>query len=97
MHLAQFQELGFEFEISMHKVIANEEAEAFVGAFLIDVVHVRNLAFGGGINGGYIVVNGKGSATDDDREAIKSWMSARSEVAAVRVGPLADAWYPPDF
>ncbi len=33
------------------------------------------------------------SATEDDRRALQEWLSRKTFVSDVRIGPLVDAWH----
>ncbi len=92
LHLGEFKEFGFQFAAT-HKTELDEiAAEALVDAFLQELVEPRGLAFAGWTDGGFIVMYGKGSATAEDQEALRTWFAARPEVASVDIGPLVDAW-----
>jgi uncharacterized protein YggL (DUF469 family) len=85
-----FQQLGFELRFN----VPEPEAEAFLDE-LIDLVEERGLLFGGGSSGGYVVPNGRASATEAHRDIFQRWLAAKPHVSAVHVGPLEDAWHEP--
>ena len=60
---------------------------------MVDVIEVRCLAYGGGEFGGFVCGYEKPSATEEDRAALREWLSSRSEVLSADVGELEDAWY----
>ena len=93
LHIGEFQEWGFEFAADLHSPLTPDEEESLMDRVLAEIIEKRSLGLGGGITGGFIAAWGRGSATDEDREAVQQWMSARPEWKAVRVGPLIDAWY----
>lgn len=95
LHIGEFQQMGFEFEATINESFSSEQIERAVDAFLVELVEPRNLGMGGWLNGAYFQKMGGTSATEEDREAVRAWLEARPEVAAVRVSPLSDAWYPP--
>jgi uncharacterized protein YggL (DUF469 family) len=95
LHVGEFKELGFEFEVVLKDTVPPGEEEALADLFLAEIVEPRHLAFGGWITGGFISCWGRGSVTEEDREAIRSWLLARAEIGEARVSPLVDAWYPP--
>jgi uncharacterized protein YggL (DUF469 family) len=72
------------------------QIEHATDALLYEVVEVRGLGMGGWLSGGYIQAMDRPSATNEDREAMRAWLEARPEVKSVRIGPLVDAWYPPN-
>lgn len=93
LHLGEFKEYGFQFAVTTKAELDEAAAEALIGAFLQDVIEPRGLAFAGWIDGGFVVQYGRGSATAEDQEAVRGWLAARAEVAAVEIGPLVDAWH----
>lgn len=93
LHLGEFKELGFAFESKFSTPLTIEKEDALVDSFLSEVVEPRSLALGGWITGGFIAFYGRGSATEEDRESVRDWLMARSELSDVRVEPLSDAWY----
>jgi uncharacterized protein YggL (DUF469 family) len=42
----------------------------------------------------FVTREGRGSVTEEHRQAIERWLAARPEVKTVQIGPLVDAWYP---
>jgi uncharacterized protein YggL (DUF469 family) len=96
LHIGEFQEFGFEFEADIDESFSPEQIAIACDAFLDEIVEPRGLGMGGWLNGAYFQSMEHGSATDDDREAVRIWLEARPEVKAVRVGPLSDGWYPPN-
>lgn len=93
LHVGEFQEWGFEFEAHLKKSLSPEEESSLVDRFLSEVIEPRSLALGGWITGGFVSSFGRGSASDEDRKAVKNWFSARPEIEAIRVAGLVDAWY----
>lgn len=65
--------------------------DRFWTAFITDAIEANGLTYGGGQEG--FVTPEIGSATEGDRDIVLAWLSARSELSAVIVGPLVDAWY----
>ena len=95
--VGEFQELGFEVMYRLPDGWSSEQSEKFLWEFLEEAVEPNDLAAGGG--GGnpwnFFVVCSKdrSSATDEQREAVERWLSAKPEVTAFEVEPLRDAWY----
>lgn len=92
LRTGEFQQWCFEFETDI-KVRMPAGEEVLVDSFLAEVIEPRSLALGGWITNGFVVPFGRGSATDDDRQAVRSWLQARPEIKTARVGPLIDAWH----
>jgi len=92
LRVGEFQEFGFEYELTWPSRPPVEQQERFIDQLLADVVEPRGLSMGGGVNGGFISAR-KGSPSDEDRAAFKAWLRRWPGVLAVEVGPLRDAWY----
>jgi len=93
LHLDEFQELGFDVEAELKEPLVGTAEEELLIAFIEGVIEPRGLIYGGGVVCGYVCKAGGGSATDDDRAAVRDWLQARSEFASVTVRELSDAWY----
>lgn len=93
LHLDEFQELGFDVEITLKAPLAGTAEEELLIAFIEGVIEPRGLIYGGGMVFGYVCKAGGGSATEEDRIAVKDWLQARDEVASVVAKELSDAWY----
>ncbi len=97
MHIAEFQELGFEYEVTPEPRDLDIEAqEALMDRFLTEVIESRNLALGGWLSEGFVTAFPRGSATEDDRQAVQAWLAAAFPKAVVQVSALKDAWYVQD-
>lgn len=92
LRVGEFKELGFPLAIRLKEGPGPEGQEMFFEALITEFVEPRGLAFGGG-ESGYLTRFGRGSATEQDRQALGSWFKKRQEVASVEIGPLEDAWY----
>lgn len=93
----EFIELGFEFEADLATPLTPEAEGELIGRFLTEAVEPRALDLGGWITSGFIAHSGRGSASEDDRAAIRAWLAAQPEISAVRVSPLMDAWNAPEY
>lgn len=95
--VGEFQELGFEVTYRLSGNPQQEGLEAFLWQFLEHAIEANGLLAGGG--GGnpaslFVVseVN-RASATDEQREKVRSWLASRPEVVDFDVRPLRDAWH----
>lgn len=95
MHVGAFQEFGFEYVAELKEVLSPDQEAQLIHVFLDEVIEKRDLALSGWIDSGFVCRFGPGSATDEDRAALKSWLEARPEFKNVQVGALKDAWYSP--
>ena len=93
LHLDEFQELGFDVETELKAPLAGNDEETLLIAFIEGVIEPRGLIYGGGVTCGYVCKAGGGSATEEDRAAVRDWLQARAEFSAVTVRELSDAWY----
>jgi uncharacterized protein YggL (DUF469 family) len=95
LHLDEFQEFGFEILFSLPENLDREKVDNFYQQFLAKAIENNGLLFGGGIggnSGGVVTLSKRGSATEEHRERVKSWLSAHPMVADVQVGQLIDTW-----
>ena len=94
----EFQELGFEACVRFDAELSEEAWFAFWDR-MVDFVEARGLAFGGGgpLSDWCVFVarSGRGSATDEDRAALREWLQKQPEVEEAALGDLVDANYGP--
>jgi uncharacterized protein len=99
LRLGEFQQLGFSISGKCPEGWSDEQREQAMSD-LIDRIENRELDYGGGDSAsgmdGYVVASGRGSATEDDREALRAALGELGFVD-VEVGALEDAWYPPNL
>jgi len=96
LYLDDFAVLGFDFSCEI-----DSNSELDVDGFfdgLIQLIESRNLLIGGvGTEtefSGFITSNERySSATDEDREALKSWFDSVKGLDNIKVEPLCDAHY----
>jgi uncharacterized protein YggL (DUF469 family) len=84
-------EHGFAVSFRLSGPLPEEAEGEFWRAFIEELIEPRGLAFGGGETAGY-VTRFRGSATEEDREAVRAWLGQRTGVERVTIGPLEDAW-----
>lgn len=93
LHIDEFQELGFEVAFRLRDGLSADEMGAFWDAFIGDAIEGNGLLYGGSTRG-MACLRKRGSANEQHREAVRSWLAGRSEVSETEVGPLIDVWYP---
>ena len=93
LHVGEFQELGFLFNATLHD---GSNDEALIDAFLAETMAPNDLSFGGWATGGAIQKIGRGSVTEEARQAVLNWLGARSEIAKLSATGLIDMWYSTD-
>lgn len=103
-HVGEFRELCFEVKIVFKQPLAEPDYDAWWSA-VIDLIESRGL-FIGGLGGrlplleadGIVVAAGRGSPSEEDRQAVLAGLQAIPGVARAEAGDLVDAWYGPfDF
>ncbi|UHQ19520.1 YggL family protein [Lysobacter sp. KIS68-7] len=94
LHVGEFQQLGFAVAFKLVGDLTVDQSQLFWEAFIADAIEANRLTYGGAENG-FVVPEGRESATEPHREVIKSWLSSRAEVSSADVGPLMDAWHGP--
>lgn len=98
-HLGEFKEEGFTILAKVHSVETDEELNKFLDGF-IDFVESRGCGIGGVVGSdikAFYSKLGRGTCTEEDREAINKYLTDHPLVTWFRVGKLVDAWYGDDF
>jgi hypothetical protein len=97
LHKGEFQELGFEVRFRTTDSISDNDFDSLVDAFIDQAIEGNGLMCGGGGKkpewSVFVTLDRRGSAMEGHRQAVQKWLTARSEVKEVEVGPLVDAWY----
>jgi uncharacterized protein len=91
LRVGEFQQFGFAVDFVLASDLPLDQSNLFWDAFIADAIEANQLSFGGSERG-FVVPEGRVSATQAHRQAIQSWLQARPEVTSVAVGPLVDAW-----
>jgi len=98
LHVGEFQELGFEARFRVADNLSPDAFDAVVDAFISEAIEAHGLVCGGGGKKPewkvFVTREGWGSATEEHRQVMATWLVARPEVKTVQIGPLVDAWYP---
>lgn len=90
--LGEFQELGFEVRTTLRPGLSETEIDAFLDR-VIAFVESRGLGYGGGDTSAFVSYLGRGSVTEQDREAFSAFLAGDAAVERYELGPLCDAWY----
>lgn len=90
LRVGEFREFGFAVGFRVSPALSTQGVDELWNRFILDAIEARGLAFGGGQEG-FVTKVGHGSATEADRDAVRAWLTARSGVDDVKVGPLEDA------
>ncbi len=98
--LGEFQELGFEVTFQPLRTLPESEREERIWEFLGKAIEANELMAGGGLNDpvSLFVTSAKrrGTASEQQRSAVREWLAAQSWIESVEVGPLVDACYEHD-
>ena len=93
LHLDEFQEMGFTVYAEFHD---STDMDDLADAFILNAIEKNGLVFGGSVGpviDGFVTLSGKGSATDEHRNAVKTWFFSQPVFKEIVVGELVDAWY----
>lgn len=97
LRLGEFKELGFEITVEMTEGMNEEQLDAFISVFIEEALENNDLDFEGGGNTaalfGIVVLNKRGSVSEEQRSAVEAWIKDRTEVKNATIGELVDAWY----
>lgn len=93
LRIGEFQELGFSVSMEFPQALNPDEQETFLDALLDELIVPRDLAYGGSVEGGFVSRFGRGSTTQEDRDAVSAWLRARVDVTSASVGPMEDCWH----
>jgi len=92
--VGEFQEFGFDVDATLRANMDREALYAFSERFIAHI-EAKNLAFGGGIGpivGGFVTRFAHGSATEDDRASLRTFLKSDPDIVQHQVGSLRDAW-----
>ena len=87
----EFQELGFELQLSYPESTDDAAVEAF---FAVEGIEGNGMALIGGEEFAVVCSGKRGSVTEEQRATVEAWLKARPELSSFEVSPLLDVWYP---
>lgn len=90
----EFQELGFELNLSFKKDLDDKAIDAFLDDFLREAMEGNGLGYVGGDEFGLVCLDNRGSVSEEQRSAVEAWLKGRSEVTTAELSPLMDVWHP---
>lgn len=99
LRVGEFQEYCFDVELEFRNPIGDEPYSVFIDAFF-GFLEQRGM-LGGGFGGrepigkadGVIAMIGRGSPTEQNRDAVVQWLRTRPEIADARALDCKDAWH----
>jgi uncharacterized protein len=92
LRIGEFKEYGFAVSFRLDQSLSPKASDEFWSSFVGDLIDRRGLSFSGGEEG-FVTRFGRGSASEEDRVAVATWLEQRPGVERVVVGALVDAWY----
>lgn len=90
----EFQELGFEVQMTYAESLSDEAIESFFSDFVVQAIEANGLGLLGGPEYALVCLGKRGSVTAEQRAAVEAWLKGRSEPETVELSDLQDAWYP---
>ena len=92
LRIGEFKEEGFEINFKFKASLTHDEQLEILIKFITEAIEGRSLSFGGGENG-FVTRTGRGSTTEEDRQAVNSWLQSCAAIERVSVSENEDAWY----
>ena len=92
----EFTEMGFSVAYRINPGLSSLASESLLDKFILEAIEDNDLHCGGG--GGpeewdFIVgANGRKSASEANRQAVRVWLKAQPDISVVSIGPLLDLW-----
>lgn len=90
----EFQELGFEVQITYPESMSDDDIDCFFSEFVLQAIENNGLGLIGGAEYALVCLAKRGSVTEEQRAQVEAWLKGRSEPASCTISPLLDAWYP---
>ncbi|WP_407291071.1 YggL family protein [Stutzerimonas zhaodongensis] len=90
----EFQELGFEVNLTYRDGLDSKAVDTFLEAFLNEAIEANGLGYIGGEDYGFVCLSSRGSVNEEQRGQVDSWLKGRDELSEFNVSPLMDVWYP---
>ncbi|WP_287028409.1 50S ribosome-binding protein YggL [Pseudomonas sp. UBA6310] len=90
----EFQELGFELNLTYKDGLDDKAIDDFLDAFLDDAIAANGLSYVGGDDYGFVCLGKRGSVNEEQRIQVEAWLKGRSELTEYKLSPLMDVWYP---
>jgi uncharacterized protein len=96
LYVGEFKEMGFYVRFRLAENLSEEDLNAFLDQFLNEVIEAHGLYFGGGGHRewqGFVGLNRRGSATEEHRNQVDSWLGSHPQVQDRELSDLRDVWY----
>ncbi|QID19187.1 DUF469 family protein [Nitrogeniibacter mangrovi] len=89
----EFQELGFDVDLSFSEPAGTDRIDAFFERFFTEAIMPEGLVFGGRDDAGFVCSSRRGSVSEAQRSAVSDWLDGQPALRDFRVGPLMDVWH----
>ena len=73
----EFQELGFEINLTYREGIESKAVDDFLEAFISEAMEANELGYIGGEDYGFVCLARRGSVTEEQRAKVDAWLKAR--------------------
>jgi uncharacterized protein YggL (DUF469 family) len=93
LFVGEFQELGFDLDLSFPEGDGDAAVEAFFRRFFNEAIMPEGLVFGGRHDAGFVCSSRRGSVTEAQRRGVERWLEDHPALEGYRVGPLMDVWH----
>ncbi|TRX75026.1 50S ribosome-binding protein YggL [Pseudomonas mangiferae] len=90
----EFQELGFELNLTYPEGASDADIEAFLDSLTQEALVANGLGYVGGEDYGFVCLGKRGSVSEEQRQAVETWLKSRKDLAGFTISPLMDVWYP---
>ncbi|HRQ56398.1 MAG TPA: 50S ribosome-binding protein YggL [Azoarcus taiwanensis] len=97
-HAGEWRELGFQVRVRLKEGTDESAFDALIDDLIL-FIEARSLLMGGFGNPSelwhesFVWAAGRGSASDEDRFAVRDWLAEHPAVEEVQTDELVDAWY----
>ena len=91
----EFREFGFLVKFRLADGVSGPALDEFWDQFITQAVEARDLVVGGGSDRDcsvFVTRAGHGSASEEDRLSLGTWLEQHPQVCDIVVGRLEDAW-----
>ena len=97
LRLQEFIQLAFLAKARVNPCLSEVAREALLDRFILEAIEGTDLSCGGGCGPAewdlIVCANGRRSASEEDRQRVRTWLEGQPDLSSVFIGPLADAWH----
>ena len=97
LRLQEFIQLAFLAKAKVNPGLPEKAREALLDRFILEAIEGNDLSCGGGCGPWewdlVVCANGRRSASEDDRQRVRTWLKGQADLSSVFIGSLSDAWH----